>query len=195
MPFKILIKESIEIPLEIANVPLDDKAYLVFADANTTAVFQFESVGMKKMLKEARPSKFEEIIAFVSLYRPGPMDLIPDFIHRMHGGEFEYLHPLLEGVLEPTYGIMVYQEQVMQAAQFCAGYTLGGADLLRRAMGKRNLKKWLNSAKSLLKVLQKKILMKQQPTISSTIWKSSQVMVLTNHMPQPMPLLPIILHG
>ncbi|MDM1020174.1 DNA polymerase III subunit alpha [Acinetobacter sp. VNK23] len=125
-------------PLDIANVELDDKdAYLVFAEANTTAVFQFESVGMKKMLKEARPSKFEEIIAFVSLYRPGPMDLIPDFIHRMHGGEFEYLHPLLEGVLEPTYGIMVYQEQVMQAAQFCAGYTLGGADLLRRAMGKK----------------------------------------------------------
>ncbi|RZG78995.1 DNA polymerase III subunit alpha [Acinetobacter venetianus] len=127
-----------EVPLNISNVPLDDKdAYLVFAEANTTAVFQFESVGMKKMLKEARPSKFEEIIAFVSLYRPGPMDLIPDFIHRMHGGEFEYLHPLLEGVLEPTYGIMVYQEQVMQAAQFCAGYTLGGADLLRRAMGKK----------------------------------------------------------
>lgn len=127
-----------EIPLNIADVPLDDKdAYLVFANANTTAVFQFESVGMKKMLKEARPSKFEEIIAFVSLYRPGPMDLIPDFIHRMHGGDFEYLHPLLEGVLEPTYGIMVYQEQVMQAAQFCAGYTLGGADLLRRAMGKK----------------------------------------------------------
>ena len=127
-----------DVPLNIANVPLDDKdAYLVFAEANTTAVFQFESVGMKKMLKEARPSKFEEIIAFVSLYRPGPMDLIPDFIHRMHGGEFEYLHPLLESVLEPTYGIIVYQEQVMQAAQFCAGYTLGGADLLRRAMGKK----------------------------------------------------------
>jgi len=127
-----------ETPLDIVNVPLDDKdAYLVFANANTTAVFQFESVGMKKMLKEARPSKFEEIIAFVSLYRPGPMDLIPDFIHRMHGGEFEYLHPLLESVLEPTYGIMVYQEQVMQAAQLCAGYTLGGADLLRRAMGKK----------------------------------------------------------
>ncbi|WP_269914643.1 DNA polymerase III subunit alpha [Acinetobacter sp. HY1485] len=122
----------------ISHVPLDDaKAYKIFADANTTAVFQFESVGMKRMLKEARPSKFEEIIAFVSLYRPGPMDLIPDFIHRMHGGDFEYLHPLLEGVLEPTYGIMVYQEQVMQAAQLCAGYTLGGADLLRRAMGKK----------------------------------------------------------
>ncbi len=124
--------------LDIAYIPLDDAAaYEIFANANTTAVFQFESVGMKKMLKDARPSKFEEIIAFVSLYRPGPMDLIPDFIHRMHGGAFEYLHPLLEKVLEPTYGIMVYQEQVMQAAQFCAGYTLGGADLLRRAMGKK----------------------------------------------------------
>ena len=124
--------------VDITYIPLDDpKAYSIFADANTTAIFQFESVGMKKMLKEARPSKFEEIIAFVSLYRPGPMDLIPDFIHRMHGGEFEYLHPLLEGVLEPTYGIMVYQEQVMQAAQYCAGYTLGGADMLRRAMGKK----------------------------------------------------------
>ena len=129
---------NLDTPLDISLIPLDDKAaYAVFAEANTTAVFQFESVGMKKMLKEARPSKFEEIIAFVSLYRPGPMDLIPDFIHRMHGGEFEYLHPLLESVLEPTYGIMVYQEQVMQAAQFCAGYSLGGADLLRRAMGKK----------------------------------------------------------
>ena len=131
-------RPDIEKPVDISLIPLDDKAaYAVFAEANTTAVFQFESVGMKKMLKEARPSKFEEIIAFVSLYRPGPMDLIPDFIHRMHGGEFEYLHPLLESVLEPTYGIMVYQEQVMQAAQFCAGYSLGGADLLRRAMGKK----------------------------------------------------------
>ncbi len=131
-------RNDVKEPLAIERVPLDDvDAYKVFADANTTAVFQFESVGMKRMLKEARPSKFEEIIAFVSLYRPGPMDLIPDFIHRMHGGEFEYLHPLLESVLEPTYGIMVYQEQVMQAAQFCAGYTLGGADLLRRAMGKK----------------------------------------------------------
>lgn len=124
--------------LSLETLPLDDrKAYQVFAEAKTTAVFQFESPGMKRMLKEAKPSKFEEIIAFVSLYRPGPMDLIPDFIHRMHGGEFEYLHPLLENVLEPTYGIMVYQEQVMQAAQVCAGYSLGGADLLRRAMGKK----------------------------------------------------------
>ena len=144
-------------PLNISNIPLDDKdAYLIFAEANTTAVFQFESVGMKKMLKEARPSKFEEIIAFVSLYRPGPMDLIPDFIHRMHGGEFEYLHPLLEGVLEPTYGIMVYQEQVMQAAQFCAGYTLGGADLLRRAMGKKKPEEMVKQRKIFIEGAAKK---------------------------------------
>lgn len=144
-------------PLNITNIILDDpKAYAVFADANTTAVFQFESVGMKKMLKEARPSKFEEIIAFVSLYRPGPMDLIPDFIHRMHGGEFEYLHPLLEGVLEPTYGIMVYQEQVMQAAQFCAGYTLGGADLLRRAMGKKKVEEMVKQRATFIEGAAKK---------------------------------------
>ena len=131
-------KQQQQALLNLSTLPLDDKqAYKVFADANTTAVFQFESPGMKRMLKEAKPSQFEEIIAFVSLYRPGPMDLIPDFIHRMHGGDFEYLHPLLENVLKPTYGIMVYQEQVMQAAQVCAGYSLGGADLLRRAMGKK----------------------------------------------------------
>ncbi|MDO4223371.1 MAG: DNA polymerase III subunit alpha [Acinetobacter sp.] len=124
--------------IDISRIALDDpKAFKIFAEGNTTAVFQFESTGMKRMIKEAKPSQFEELIAFVSLYRPGPMDNIPDFIARMHGQEFTYLHPLLENTLKPTYGIMVYQEQVMQAAQICAGYTLGGADLLRRAMGKK----------------------------------------------------------
>lgn len=128
--------------VDVAHIPLDDAAVYrdIFACANTTAVFQFESAGMKRMLQEAKPTQFEEIIAFVALYRPGPMDLIPDFIRRMHGVEkFEYLHPLLAEVLQPTYGIMVYQEQVMQAAQLCAGYSLGGADMLRRAMGKKKL--------------------------------------------------------
>ncbi|UOO81861.1 DNA polymerase III subunit alpha [Uruburuella testudinis] len=126
--------------VDVNHIPLDDPAaYKVFSSANTTAVFQFESTGMKKMLQKAKPTKFEEIIAFVSLYRPGPMDLIPDFIDRMHGAKFEYLHPLLSDVLAPTYGIMVYQEQVMQAAQVIGGYTLGGADLLRRAMGKKKV--------------------------------------------------------
>ncbi|AUH49600.1 DNA polymerase III subunit alpha [Chromobacterium sp. ATCC 53434] len=134
------IKATTGEDVDVAHLPLDDKAaYKVFATANTTAVFQFESTGMKKMLVEAKPSKFEEIIAFVALYRPGPMDLIPDFIQRMHGAKFEYLHPLLEPVLAPTYGIMVYQEQVMQSAQVIGGYSLGGADLLRRAMGKKKV--------------------------------------------------------
>lgn len=188
--------------VDIIHIPLDDpKAYLIFAEANTTAVFQFESVGMKKMLKEARPSKFEEIIAFVSLYRPGPMDLIPDFIHRMHGGEFEYLHPLLEGVLEPTYGIMVYQEQVMQVAQYCAGYTLGGADMLRRAMGKKKPEEMVKQREIFIEGAAKKKLMKPRPTISLIIWKSLPVTVLTNPMPplmhwwliKPHGLRPIIL--
>ena len=124
--------------IRLEALALDDPAaYRVFATANTTAVFQFESRGMRELLARARPDRFEDIIALVALYRPGPMDLIPDFIERKHGRRFEYLHPLLETVLAPTYGIMVYQEQVMQAAQLCAGYSLGGADLLRRAMGKK----------------------------------------------------------
>ncbi|WP_374558030.1 DNA polymerase III subunit alpha, partial [Aquitalea pelogenes] len=102
------IKQVSNEDVDVAHLPLDDAdAYKIFASANTTGVFQFESSGMKKMLVEAKPSKFEEIIAFVALYRPGPMDLIPDFIQRMHGAKFEYLHPLLEPVLAPTYGIMV----------------------------------------------------------------------------------------
>ena len=124
--------------IDIAQLPLDDtKTYQVFSQANTMAIFQFESSGMRDMLKRAKPDRFEDIIALVALYRPGPMDLIPDFIDRKHGKRFEYMHPLLEPILKPTYGIMVYQEQVMQAAQVCAGFTLGGADLLRRAMGKK----------------------------------------------------------
>ncbi|MCF7530597.1 DNA polymerase III subunit alpha [Neisseria lisongii] len=132
------IKNTTGETVDVGKIPLDDQAaYQIFRDANTTAVFQFESTGMKKMLKTAHTTKFEELIAFVSLYRPGPMDNIPDFVARMKGQQFEYIHPLLEGILEPTYGIMVYQEQVMQAAQIIGGYSLGGADLLRRAMGKK----------------------------------------------------------
>lgn len=132
------IKNTTGDTVDVGKIPLDDQAaYQIFRDANTTAVFQFESTGMKKMLKTAHTTKFEELIAFVSLYRPGPMDNIPDFVARMKGEKFEYIHPLLEGILEPTYGIMVYQEQVMQAAQIIGGYSLGGADLLRRAMGKK----------------------------------------------------------
>jgi DNA polymerase III subunit alpha len=110
----------------------------VFKNANTTAVFQFESRGMKDTLVKATPDCLEDLIALNALYRPGPMDYIPDFINRKHGRESVVIpHPSLEPVLSTTYGIMVYQEQVMQTAQVVAGYSLGGADLLRRAMGKK----------------------------------------------------------
>ncbi len=126
-------------PLSLESLPLDDPdTYRIFSSANTTAVFQFESRGMRDLLKRARPDRFEDLIALVALYRPGPMDLIPEFIERKHGRKaVEYLDPRLEPILGPTYGIMVYQEQVMQIAQVIGGYTLGGADLLRRAMGKK----------------------------------------------------------
>ncbi|HSD41713.1 MAG TPA: DNA polymerase III subunit alpha [Burkholderiales bacterium] len=125
--------------LSLETIPLDDReTYKLFAAANSTAVFQFESRGMRDLLKRARPDRFEDIIALVALFRPGPMDLIPDYIDRKHGRQrVEYLDPRLEPILAPTYGIMVYQEQVMQIAQAIGGYSLGGADLLRRAMGKK----------------------------------------------------------
>jgi DNA polymerase-3 subunit alpha len=120
------------------KLPMDDKpSYELLTAAKTVAVFQLESRGMQGMLKEARPDRFEDIIALVALYRPGPMDLIPDFCRRKHGEPFHYPDPRTEGILSETYGIMVYQEQVMQMAQVVGGYTLGGADLLRRAMGKK----------------------------------------------------------
>ncbi len=123
------------------TLPLDDKAsYRLMSEGKTVAVFQLESSGMQRMLRDAKPSVFEDVIALVALYRPGPMDLIPTFCARKHGREeVEYPHPLMREVLEETYGIMVYQEQVMQVAQIVGGYTLGGADLLRRAMGKKKL--------------------------------------------------------
>ncbi len=122
------------------NVPLDDaRVYALFSRGQTEAVFQFESRGMQGMLKDAKPSRLEDLIALNALYRPGPMDLIPSFVARKHGREeIEYPHPLVADMLSETYGIMVYQEQVMQTAQILGGYSLGGADMLRRAMGKKN---------------------------------------------------------
>ena len=121
------------------NIPLDDAStYKLFSEGRTEAVFQFESRGMQGMLRDARPTRLEDLIALNALYRPGPMDLIPSFVARKHGREpVEYPHPLVADMLSETYGIMVYQEQVMQTAQILGGYSLGGADLLRRAMGKK----------------------------------------------------------
>jgi DNA polymerase-3 subunit alpha len=124
-------------PLDITTLPLDDPGvYTLLKKAHTVAVFQFESRGMQGMLKDARPDRFEDIIALGALFRPGPMDLIPSFCKRKHGTEaIDYPDPRVEPVLAETYGIMVYQEQVMQIV---GGYSLGAADLLRRAMGKKN---------------------------------------------------------
>ncbi len=128
------------VAIDLDSLPLDDKATYdrIFKTANTTAVFQFESGGMKDTLVQAKPDRLEDLIALNALYRPGPMDFIPSFIARKHGRErVNYPHPSLEKMLANTYGIMVYQEQVMQTAQIAANYSLGGADLLRRAMGKK----------------------------------------------------------
>ena len=121
------------------HIPLDDPhTYKLFADGKTESVFQFESRGMQGMLRDAKPTRLEDLIALNALYRPGPMDLIPTFVARKNGREpVEYPHPLVAEMLSETYGIMVYQEQVMQTAQILGGYSLGGADLLRRAMGKK----------------------------------------------------------
>ena len=125
--------------LALETLPLDDRdTYRIFYAGNTTAVFQFESRGMRDLVRRARPDRFEDLIALVALFRPGPMDLIPEFIERKHGrSRVAYLDPRLEPILSPTYGVMVYQEQVMQIAQAIGGYALGAADLLRRAMGKK----------------------------------------------------------
>lgn len=125
----------------LVTLPLDDEmTYALMRKGNAVGIFQFESRGMVDLLQKAKPDRFEDIIALVALYRPGPMDLIPEFIDRKHGKKnIEYLDPRLEPILGPTYGIMIYQEQVMQIAQVIGGYSLGSADLLRRAMGKKKV--------------------------------------------------------
>lgn len=134
-------KKKQETPINIHEIPLEDvKTFNLLKTCNTTAVFQLESRGMKDLVRRLQPDVFEEIIALVALFRPGPLQsgMVDDFINRKHGrAPLEYLHPRLVNILKPTYGVILYQEQVMQIAQVLAGYTLGEADLLRRAMGKK----------------------------------------------------------
>lgn len=136
-----MVKRTSGITVDIDNLPLDDaKTYDLLNKANTLGVFQLESGGMRDLCRKFQIASVEHITALVALYRPGPMDLIPEFIKRRHGEvKVEYEHPLLEPIAKETYGILIYQEQVMQAAQILGGYTLGGADLLRRAMGKKKV--------------------------------------------------------
>lgn len=148
-----LIKQHRDIELNIDEIPLDDgPTYALYQRGETVATFQFESEGMRMYLKELKPTNIEDLIAMNALYRPGPMDFIPQFIARKHGREkVEYPHALLEGILTNTFGIMVYQEQIMQAAQIMAGYSLGGADLLRRAMGKKDKEKMAKEREKFVK--------------------------------------------
>jgi len=134
---KLLRQRGVEV--DLATLPLDDAAsYQMLARGDVVGVFQVESQGMRRALVDMRPDRFEDIIALVALYRPGPMANIPTYCARKHGDEqAEYLHPMLEPILKETFGVIIYQEQVMQIAQVMAGYSLGEADLLRRAMGKK----------------------------------------------------------
>jgi DNA polymerase-3 subunit alpha len=135
------LADSAEEPLDMLTIPMDDAAtFRLLKAGETVAVFQLESAGLRKLIKEIKPDSFEDIVALVALYRPGPLQsgMVVDFINRKHGkAKVAYPHPDLAPILKPTYGIILYQEQVMQIAQVLAGYSLGGADLLRRAMGKK----------------------------------------------------------
>ncbi|MDD1613618.1 MAG: DNA polymerase III subunit alpha, partial [Methylococcaceae bacterium] len=129
-----------EAPVDITTIPRDDAAsYVLLKNGQTTAVFQLESRGMKELIKKLKPDCFDDIIALVALFRPGPLEsgMVDDYINVKHGAKAEYAHPLLEPILKPTNGVILYQEQVMQIARELAHYTLGGADMLRRAMGKK----------------------------------------------------------
>jgi len=133
-----IVRKTKGLEINIDNIPIDDKdAFELLQAGHTTGVFQFESSGMKRYLKLLKPTLIEDIIAMGALYRPGPMDWIPDFISGKHGRKIKYIHPKLEPILKSTYGVAVYQEQVMQIARDLAGFTLGEADVLRKAMGKK----------------------------------------------------------
>lgn len=138
-----LIERNHGVKIDIDEIPIDDlKTYELYQRGDTIGTFQFESEGMRMYLKDLKPTNIEDLIAMNALYRPGPMQFIPNFINRKHGREVvDYPHELLEPILNYSQGIMVYQEQIMQTAQILAGYSLGGADLLRRAMGKKDMKK------------------------------------------------------
>src|SRR5688572_20380182 len=136
-----IIKKVHNVDIDLETMPLDDqKAFQLLANGDTTGVFQLESAGMKRYLRELKPSVFDDIIAMVALYRPGPMQFIDGFINRKHGREkITYMHPLMQNALESTYGILVYQEQVMQISKELSGFTGGQADTLRKAIGKKKI--------------------------------------------------------
>ncbi|MFN8672597.1 MAG: DNA polymerase III subunit alpha [Candidatus Sericytochromatia bacterium] len=149
-----IIKETRGFDLDINNVPFDDKkTYDLLESGQTIGVFQLESQGMQKLVSQLQPNLFEEIIALIALYRPGPLGsgMVEDFVERKHGRqEIKYPHPSIENVLKDTYGLIIYQEQIMQISQIIAGYTLGQADILRKAMGKKQLDEMMKQRETFL---------------------------------------------
>lgn len=165
-----IIKKLYQTEINIEKIPLDDQeTFNILQKGETTGVFQLESDGMKRYLRELKPAKFEDIIAMVALYRPGPMQFIPEFIARRHGlKKIEYLHPKLESILKNTYGICLYQEQLMKIAQDLGGFSLSEADVLRKAVGKK-IKKLLDQQKE--KLVQGMIKNKISANVSEKIWQ------------------------
>jgi DNA polymerase-3 subunit alpha len=180
---RLLKQRGVEI--DLSAIPLDDqKTYDLLSRAEAVGIFQLESQGMRRALLDMRPDRFEDIIALVALYRPGPMANIPTYCARKHGVEKpEYIHPKLEPILRETYGVIVYQEQVMQAAQILAGYTLGQADLLRRAMGKKIRRR---SASTSLPARPNAASIARTPMRSSTCSSDLRNMASTRAMPRLM---------
>ena len=184
---RLLKQRGIE--LDLSAIPLDDKkTYDMLSRAEAVGIFQLESQGMRRALLDMRPDRFEDIIALVALYRPGPMANIPTYCARKHGAEKpEYIHPKLEPILRETYGVIVYQEQVMQAAQILAGYTLGQADLLRRAMGKKIRKEMQAQRAHFVKgATERGIERVARPMRSSTCSSASPNTASTRATPRPM---------
>ena len=185
------IKRGRGIDLDLMKVPIDGNdpkvlaAYDLLAKADTVGVFQLESTGMRDALKKLKPDRFDDIIAMVSLYRPGPMDNIPTYINRKHGEEpVDCLHPLLEGILKETYGVIIYQEQVIQIAQVMGGYTLGQADLLRRAMGKKDKAEMARQQARFVEGASRRASRRRRPSSSSN-WSTSSRATASTRATQP----------
>jgi len=178
-------------PVAISRIPMQDaETFKLLRKTQTIAVFQLESSGMRDLIKRMRPDQFGDLVALVALFRPGPLQsgMVDDFITRKHAtnkADIDYLHPELKPVLEETYGVILYQEQVMQIAQVLAGYTLGGADLLRRAMGKKSPRKWPNKEKYLLRVLPNAVSRSRPQRAFLILWRSSRATVSISRTRRP----------
>jgi DNA polymerase-3 subunit alpha len=172
-----LIRETRGIEIDVWKIPLDDvRAYEMLGRGETTGIFQLESQGMRKYIVDLKPNSVKELAAMVALYRPGPMAHIPRYIRcKFDPSQIEYMHPLLEPILRDTYGVIVYQDQVLKIVQAIAGFSLGQADLLRRAMGKKKASEMEKQRDNFLRGAQEKGIPKKTPRPSSTTSSRSLV--------------------